>query len=52
MLKFLKLTFVILIFCTNSFAGADGELDLSKDMKDYDSLTDNEQYFIKNVLAF
>ena len=28
------------------------ELDLSKDMKDYDSLTDNEQYFIKNVLAF
>ena len=33
MLKFLKLTFVILIFCTNSFAGADGELDLSKDTK-------------------
>jgi len=33
MLKFLKLTFVILIFCTNSFAGADGELDLSKDSK-------------------
>ena len=28
------------------------ELDLSKDMKDYESLTDNEQYFIKNVLAF
>lgn len=28
------------------------ELDLSKDMKDYKSLTDNEQYFIKNVLAF
>ena len=33
MLKFLKLTFVILIFCTNSFAGADGELDLSKESK-------------------
>ena len=33
MLKFLKLTFVILIFSTNSFAGADGELDLSKDSK-------------------
>ena len=33
MLKFLKLTFVILIFCTNSFAGDDGELDLSKDSK-------------------
>ena len=33
MLKFLKLTFVILIFCTNSFAGADGELDLSKNSK-------------------
>ena len=33
MLKFFKLTFVILIFCTNSFAGADGELDLSKDSK-------------------
>ena len=33
MLKFLKLTFVILIFCTNSFAGDDGELDLSKDTK-------------------
>ena len=28
------------------------ELDLSKDMKDFVSLTDNERYFIENVLAF
>ena len=28
------------------------ELDLSKDMKDFLSLTDNERFFIKNVLAF
>jgi len=28
------------------------ELDLSKDMKDFLSLSDNERYFITNVLAF
>ena len=28
------------------------ELDLSKDMKDFLTLTENEQFFIKNVLAF
>ena len=28
------------------------ELDLSKDMKDWAKLTKNEQYFIKNILAF
>jgi ribonucleotide reductase beta subunit family protein with ferritin-like domain len=28
------------------------ELDLSKDLKDYNSLSDNERYFINNVLAF
>ncbi len=28
------------------------ELDLSKDMKDFLSLSDNERFFIKNVLAF
>ena len=28
------------------------ELDLSKDMKDFMSLTDNERFFIENVLAF
>jgi len=28
------------------------ELDLSKDMKDYQSLSDGEKYFINNVLAF
>jgi len=28
------------------------ELDLSKDMKDFLSLNDDERYFIKNVLAF
>ena len=28
------------------------ELDLSKDMKDFSRLTENEQFFIKNVLAF
>ncbi len=28
------------------------ELDLSKDMKDYNELTDDERFFINNVLAF
>ncbi len=28
------------------------EIDLSKDMKDWVKLTDNEQYFIKNILGF
>ena len=28
------------------------ELDLTKDIKDYNNLTDKEQYFINNVLAF
>ena len=28
------------------------ELDLSKDLKDYNSLSDNERYFINNILAF
>ena len=28
------------------------EIDLSKDLDDYDNLKDNEQYFINNVLAF
>eukprot|EP00959_Pyramimonas_sp_CCMP1952_P245961 5140866-Pyramimonas_sp.AAC.1 len=28
------------------------EVDLSSDMKHWDSLTDDERYFIKNVLAF
>lgn len=28
------------------------ELDLSKDRKDWDALTENEQYFIKHILAF
>ena len=28
------------------------ELDLSKDMKDFMALTDNERFFIENVLAF
>merc|ERR1712160_207269 len=28
------------------------EIDLSQDMKDWDGLSANEQYFIKNVLAF
>ena len=27
------------------------ELDLSKDLKDFTTLTDNEKYFIENVLA-
>tara|TARA_B100001094_G_scaffold250144_1_gene247621 strand:- start:2452 stop:3420 length:969 start_codon:yes stop_codon:yes gene_type:complete len=28
------------------------ELDLSKDIKDFDKLTDKEKYFIENILAF
>lgn len=28
------------------------EVDLSKDRKDWENLTDNERYFIKNVLSF
>ncbi|MEO6305062.1 MAG: ribonucleotide-diphosphate reductase subunit beta [Bacteroidia bacterium] len=28
------------------------EIDLSNDPKDWDALTDNERYFIKNILAF
>jgi ribonucleoside-diphosphate reductase beta chain len=28
------------------------EVDLSKDLKDWEKLTDNEQYFIKHVLSF
>ena len=28
------------------------EIDLSKDMKDWERLTDNERYFIKNILGF
>ena len=28
------------------------ELDLSKDMNDWDRLNDSEKYFIKNILAF
>ncbi len=28
------------------------EIDLSKDMKDWEKLTDNERYFIKNILGF
>jgi ribonucleotide reductase beta subunit family protein with ferritin-like domain len=28
------------------------ELDLTKDMKDYQSLTDKEKYFVNNILAF
>ena len=28
------------------------ELDLTKDIKDYKTLSDNEKYFINNVLAF
>ena len=28
------------------------ELDLSKDMNDYNNLSDNEQYFLNNILAF
>ena len=28
------------------------ELDLSKDLKDFNTLSDNEKYFIENVLAF
>lgn len=28
------------------------ELDLSKDMNDWEALTPNEQYFVKNILAF
>lgn len=28
------------------------EIDLSKDISDWDKLSDNEQYFIKNILAF
>lgn len=28
------------------------EIDLSKDMKDWDQLNDNEKHFIKNILAF
>uniref|UniRef100_A0A6C0CXZ1 Uncharacterized protein n=1 Tax=viral metagenome TaxID=1070528 RepID=A0A6C0CXZ1_9ZZZZ len=28
------------------------EIDLSKDLKDYNSLTEDEKYFIENVLAF
>ena len=33
MLKFLKLTFLLVILCTNAFAGSDGELDLTKKTK-------------------
>ena len=33
MLKFLKLTFLVVILCTNAFAGSDGELDLTKKTK-------------------
>lgn len=29
-----------------------GEVDLSNDIKDWENLTDNERYFIKQVLAF
>ena len=28
------------------------EIDLSKDMNDWNKLNNNEQYFIKNILAF
>ena len=28
------------------------ELDLSKDLNDYNKLSDNEKYFINNILAF
>ncbi len=28
------------------------EIDLSKDIKDWDRLTDNEQFFIKNIIGF
>jgi ribonucleotide reductase beta subunit family protein with ferritin-like domain len=28
------------------------EIDLSKDLQDYNKLSDNEQFFIKHVLAF
>lgn len=28
------------------------EIDLAKDLKDWEKLTDNEQHFIKNILAF
>jgi ribonucleotide reductase beta subunit family protein with ferritin-like domain len=28
------------------------EIDLSKDMKDWEKLSDNERYFIKNILGF
>ena len=28
------------------------ELDLSKDLNDWQKLNDNEKYFIKNILAF
>ena len=28
------------------------ELDLSKDLKDFNVLNDNEKYFIENILAF
>ena len=28
------------------------ELDLSKDLKDFNGLNDNEKYFIENILAF
>ncbi len=28
------------------------EIDLSKDMNDWDSLNENEQYFIKNIIGF
>ncbi len=29
-----------------------GEVDLSKDIHDWEKLTDDERYFIKNILAF
>ena len=28
------------------------ELDLSKDLKDFNGLNENERYFIENILAF
>ena len=32
--------------------GTPEEVDLTKDLKDWEKLTDNERYFIKNILAF
>ena len=38
--------------CIFTFLWTVEEIDLSKDRKDWNNLSDNERYFIKNILAF